>query len=174
MYKDRITRILSENSISNEDFDKKLYNTLLLGIFEAICKDIKKNDSFIKEKEKYRKNPDKMSSTKLLISRYLNCSLENEDYEILERYFHAFFSKDGKRAVYSDIYRNNLLKTQGYKCNICGKIIDNNSSHLDHIVPWDYVGDSLENNYQMLCDTCNTRKGSSTYFEIAMTLLNRK
>ena len=72
------------------------------------------------------------------------------------------------------MYRLKLLSAQNNKCNICGKSINVTSSHLDHIVPWDYVGDSLDNNYQMLCDTCNTRKGSSTYFEIAMTLLNRK
>ncbi|MBR5553923.1 MAG: HNH endonuclease [Clostridia bacterium] len=47
------------------------------------------------------------------------------------------------------------------------------TSHLDHIIPWDYVGDNLSDNYQMLCEICNTRKGTSTYFEISMLLLNK-
>lgn len=173
MYKEKIEKILLDNSITTEEFDNKLYNTLLLGIFEAVCKDIKKNNTRIDEKERYRKNPDKISATKLLIDRYLNCSLSREEYEILNTYFHAFFSKDGTRKLFDEEFRIKLLREQNYKCNICGKSIDV-SSHLDHIVPWDYVGDCLEDNYQMLCDTCNTRKGAATYFEISMTLLNRK
>ena len=76
--------------------------------------------------------------------------------------------------------RKKILATQSI-CAICGKPVDMSlkfphpmSASVDHIIPWDYVGDCLKDNYQMLCETCNTRKGSSTYFEIAMTLLNRK
>lgn len=174
MYKDKIKKILANNIIDEEIFDKKLYNTLLLGIFEAICKDIKKSNTYIEEKEKYRKNPDKTSATRLLVKRYVNCMLDDDDYEILEKYFRAYFQKDGRRKNFDDQFRLKLLNEQNYKCNICGKQIDNSSSHLDHIVPWDYVGDCLEDNYQMLCGTCNTRKGASTYYEIAMTLLNRR
>lgn len=174
MLKKSINRILNDNYIEEELFEYKLYNTLLLGIFEAVCKDIKKRNIYIEEKERYRKNPDKLSATKILIKRYVSCELISQDYEILNKYFHAYFQKDSKRKLFDDQFRLNLLNEQKYRCNICGKNISNCSSHLDHIVPWDYVGDCLEDNYQMLCETCNTRKGSSTYFEIAMTLLNRK
>lgn len=30
--------------------------------------------------------------------------------------------------------------------------------HVDHIVPWDYVGDELENNKRVLCAACNRKK----------------
>ena len=91
MFKNKINRILHNNQIVEEDFDHKLYNTMLLGVFEAVCKDIKKRNVIVEEKERYRKNPDKLSATKILINRYINCELDNEDYEFLKKYFHAFF-----------------------------------------------------------------------------------
>lgn len=32
--------------------------------------------------------------------------------------------------------------------------------HVDHIVPWDYVGDELENNKRVLCAACNRKKSN--------------
>ena len=32
--------------------------------------------------------------------------------------------------------------------------------HVDHIVPWDYVGDELKNNKRVLCAACNRKKSN--------------
>ena len=50
------------------------------------------------------------------------------------------------------------------KCAICNCEIDENSSHLDHIVPFKMVGDELENNLQLLCGECNLSKSGSINF----------
>lgn len=173
MYADQVNRIIKDNKIDIEEFNQKLSKTLILGIFEAICKDIKKYNKKIEEKERYRKNPDKLSAIKMLVRRYANCILSDEEYEVLQEYFNAYFSKDNRRKIFDNSYKLQLLKKQDAKCSICNKHISIDCSHLDHIIPWEYVGDELKNNYQMLCDTCNLRKGSSTYFEISMTLLNK-
>ena len=85
----------------------------------------------------------------------------------------AFFRTGDPRKKYDDDFREALTQKQNNKCAVCGKNISSRTSHLDHIIPWDYVGDNLSDNYQMLCEICNTRKGTSTYFEISMLLLNK-
>ena len=82
-------------------------------------------------------------------------------------------NRDQPRKKFDDEFREALTQKQNNKCAVCGKNILSRTSHLDHIIPWDYVGDNLSDNYQMLCETCNTRKGTSTYFEISMLLLNK-
>lgn len=174
MYTNLVNRIVKDNNIDIELFNKKLSNTLILGIFEAICKDIKKQERRIEEKEKYRINPDKLSAIKMLVKRYTNCMLSDEEYKVLQKYFNAYFSKNNRRVSFDYSYKLELLKKQNEKCSICNRSISIDCSHLDHIIPWEYVGDELHDNYQMLCDTCNLRKGTSTYFEISMALLNRR
>jgi len=87
----------------------------------------------------------------------------------------------GQRALNCDQgalrERNNqlkmdLLSQQKYICPYCKEKISIKNSHLDHIVPWEYVGDELSGNYQMLCSRCNERKGASPLFELSMLLYN--
>ena len=168
-----VETLIKLNDIDKESFEGKLYNTMILGVFEALCKDIKKSHTKIEEKEKYRKSNDKIAVTKRIVKKYVGCHLYNEDYERLSLLLRAFFSKTNKRKRFDFEYKKKLVEIQNCKCNICGKKISVKDSHLDHIIPWDYVGDELEDNYQMLCETCNKRKGTAAYFEISMMLLNR-
>lgn len=169
-----LSLLLKNNGISNSALEEKLYNTLILGIFEAVCKDILKEGTKTKAKEFFRKTLDKKSAAKMLVSKYTGCNLSDSEYETIATYLHAFFSKDPKRKLFDSKYKEDILKKQNHKCAICNKTINLSNSHLDHIIPFNYVGDILLNNYQMLCETCNTRKGTATYFEMSMLLLNRK
>ena len=135
---------------------------------------MKKQNTKIAEKEDFRKRKDKTVATKLIVNRYVGCELNDEDYEKLSFLLTAHFRTGGSRKKYEDSYRDQLIKQQNGQCNICKKPITAKESHLDHIIPWDYVGDNLEGNYQMLCETCNERKGTATYFELSMLLLNKE
>ena len=168
-----IDTLLELNSIDKTQFDEKLHQTMILGVFEVLCKDIKKAKSKVEEKEKYRKSMDKVAVTKRIVKKYAGCSLEEEDYEEVSRLLRAFFVKSNTRKQFDVNYRKNLIELQNHRCNICGKKINIKEAHLDHIIPWDYVGDEIEDNYQMLCEICNKRKGTSAYFEISMMLLNK-
>ena len=168
-----VETLIELNNIDKKDFEEKLYNTMILGVFEALCKDIKKSHTKIEEKEKYRKSNDKVAVTKRIVKKYVGCYLKDEDYERLSILLKAYFSKSNTRKVFDIQYKTKILNKQNNKCNVCGKKINYEDSHLDHIIPWDYVGDELEDNYQMLCETCNKRKGTSTYFEISMMLMNK-
>ena len=174
MYSEMISNLLKANKIDGEIFGEKLYNTLILGVFEAICKDIKKNNTKIDEKVRFmRYSNDKIAATKNIVRRYVGCDLSKTEYIKLSELLTAFFRAGDPRKKFDDNFRESLIEKQNYKCAICGKNISSQNSHLDHIIPWDYVGDNLNDNYQMLCETCNTRKGTSTYFEISMLLLNK-
>lgn len=166
-------RLLNINGIDQRKFDEKLYQTLLLGVFEALCKDIRKADAWVLERDRYRKYSDKTIAAKKLVTQYVGCTLNDEDYSRLAELLSAFFSAGDARKQFDENYREKLISQQHRRCAICNKPIDITNSHLDHIVPWDYVGDCLKDNYQMLCGTCNTRKGKSVYFELSMLLLNR-
>ena len=166
--------LLTLNDIDKTLFAEKVYNTLLLGIFEAICKDIKKYGTKLDEQNIFRNRKDKLVATKTIVDKYTGCKMTDKEYSTLSVLLSAFFSTTGeKRKSFDESVREKLLYQQKNKCAICNSRISLNNAHLDHIIPWDYVGDCLQNNYQMLCETCNTRKGNSTYYELSMLLLNK-
>ncbi len=173
MSKEKVLDILVMNGIDESLFYQKMHRTLLLGVFEAICKDIKKKNAKAIEKEKFRKHSDKIVATKNIVKRYVGCYLSDEDYEELKTLLIAYFRAGEPRKKYDADFRECLIHKQGGRCAICQTDISSRTSHLDHIVPWDYVGDVLDENYQMLCETCNERKGTAAYFEISMLLLNK-
>ena len=60
------------------------------------------------------------------------------------------FTDSQKRAAY---------ERQDGKCADCGRRFDFEEMHGDHIVPWSKGGHTSPDNLQMLCRTCNLRKG---------------
>ena len=171
---DYLSILLNNNGVIESELEEKLYHTLILGVFEALCKDMIKCNKTTEEKERFRKSSDKAIATKRLVSKYIGCNLSNNEHEIIAKYLHAFFSKESNRKIFDNDYKKAILKRQDHRCAICKVKIELSNSHLDHIIPFKYVGDVLSDNYQMLCETCNTRKGTATYFELSMLLLNRK
>ncbi len=46
------------------------------------------------------------------------------------------------------------------RCDLSNLIRTQNTIHIDHIVPLDVFGSNDASNFQLLCETCNTSKGS--------------
>ena len=60
------------------------------------------------------------------------------------------FTDSQKRAAY---------ERQGGKCGMCGKSFAYEEMHGDHKTPWSKGGHTMPDNLQMLCRTCNLKKG---------------
>ena len=50
---------------------------------------------------------------------------------------------------------------QEHKCAICGKVFEFDKMHGDHKKPWSAGGHTTPDNLQMLCTTCNLKKGAN-------------
>lgn len=167
--------LLDKNEVERSELEEKLYRTLILGVFTSLCKEIEKNGTKSTDKVTFMKFTDKGTAAENIIrNHHIDCKFTDDEYQLIGTYLMAFFKKSTRDKKFYDVYnREELLKKQECKCAVCKTAIDLSTAELDHIVPHKYVGDELENNAQLLCKTCNTRKGKSISFELDMLLLNQ-
>ncbi len=82
--------------------------------------------------------------------------LEEIDYETTRE---KYFAKNQRRLMTKEL-RRRIIERDNYTCQICGKFMpDEVGLHVDHIIPINKGGKSIESNLQVLCDKCNLRKG---------------
>lgn len=147
----KIEDLLDINSVSREAFEETVYYTLLNGVFETICREIKRSGTKAEELSRFRNSKDHILVTKGIVKRYAKCQLNEQEYKYIYRLLRSFFNKKATRNDIPDTIKIDLLKQQKMVCPYCKEKITLKDSHLDHIVPWEYVGDELSDNYQMLC-----------------------
>jgi hypothetical protein len=63
--------------------------------------------------------------------------------------------RDDRRALIPDDVRDAVYARDGHRCVKCGSPDD---LALDHIYPWSRGGPDTQDNLQMLCRSCNSRK----------------
>ena len=102
-----------------------------------------------------------------------HCRLDEESYHLMGKWLLAFFRKKDYRVIYPQKIRTDLLHQQHCHCAICNELITDHAE-LDHIIPWKYVGDELDNNLQLLCFTCNRSKKASPLYQLQMLLRTGK
>lgn len=69
-----------------------------------------------------------------------------------------------ERALVTDSMRYDILKRDGFRCQICGASQkDGVTLHVDHIVPVSKGGRSVPSNLRTLCERCN--KGKSNKYD---------
>lgn len=61
---------------------------------------------------------------------------------------------------FTDSQKRSAYERQCGKCAVCGKAFAFEEMHGDHKVPWSKGGHTLPDNLQMLCRTCNLKKGA--------------
>lgn len=170
----KLSELLFRNDISMDDLLGKIYENMLLSVFETICLEMKD----MKVRKDVLSNLRKSIHPELYIQRLAlqmsGCNLSIEECNKLCNWLVAYFRKTNTRKKFPVSLRNKLLIEQQFDCNICCKEINASNSEIDHIIPWDYVGDELDNNLQLLCCTCNERKGRSIYFQLNMHLISLK
>lgn len=144
-------------------------NARILGIFKTFCEANNSSTSLKRLRNILSLSKNKPNTIKEIIKRELKVELT--DYEALRMcdLITAFLNKSNFRKTIEDSLKNKLLIDQNSKCAICGCDI-NIRAHADHIVPFKYVGDCLENNWQLLCEHCNEAKNASLDYQIRYLL----
>lgn len=150
-----------------DDFKKEYKMAFLLkkyGVFIGMIN----GDARLERKirELYAESYDKVNTTKLIAERYLSLNLLGDDANFFWRLINAFLSKEVYRREIDITKKKKLYDKQEGKCAICCVDEKINKMHVDHNVPWKMVGDELDDNYQLLCETCNLKKGSNVAYKL--------
>ncbi len=169
-----LSDFIQQNKINEEVLFDALHKDILESVLAEVCEYMKANESsYITMKKIYYRSSDDIGATKQIVKNVCHLSLSDADLKWLNNCIKAFMKKKSHRLHLSDSLRTELWNRQGQKCCICGKKIDANEGHVDHIVPWDYVGDELENNYQVLCSECNHHKSNHVALTVHSLIFNK-
>lgn len=165
--------LLSLNNCDMDDFLELTHKTMMLFILEEICRKLKDEDERKKVVKEYQKNTFNERATRKIVRRYCGIDLPEKDLMIMTEWILDYLTKMDSRNKVPKEKKIALLEQQSYICACCGAPIDLNNSHYDHDIPWTYVGDELEDNYQMLCEYCNEHKSSRPYYMLKRKIVKK-
>ena len=90
------------------------------------------------------------------LNQYLKESFAIEQQRELRAY-HI----ERERALMTNSLRYDILKRDGFKCQICGSTVqDGVKLHVDHIIPVSRGGHTTPDNLRTLCDRCTSGKSN--------------
>lgn len=70
-------------------------------------------------------------------------------------------SKDYERSLLTKSMRYDVLRRDGYRCQLCGRSAnDGVILHVDHVIPVSRGGRTVMSNLRTLCEECNLGKGA--------------
>jgi 5-methylcytosine-specific restriction endonuclease McrA len=69
------------------------------------------------------------------------------------------------RTLVSKRLRYALWRAADGKCQLCGRDLDPDDWHADHITPWSKTGRTNVHEMQALCPHCNLKKGDRCQLE---------
>ncbi len=144
----------------------ELDKAILLGLFKAFCEKYNSTDKKVKLRNIMYYSSNHLLTIQNLFKSELEESLEEAEAKKMDELVNAFLNKSTHRKNIPDSKKKSLLSQQDYKCAICNSTIDIHTADADHIVPFKYVGDELDNNLQMLCSHCNKTKNASIDYQI--------
>lgn len=158
----QLTELMKKDSIV-EEYEKAFW----LKQFGEICK---KMDSDIKYKTRisqlYKESYNEEVTTRSIIEKETGYVVSDQYAKVISQWMKARLRKKNSRNGIPFTIKKELFIKQNGRCVICGCELGSNWSkiHVDHIVPWDLVGDELEDNFQDLCEKCNEEKNASTNY----------
>ena len=155
-----LAEFIKLNSINEEVLYEALHRDILESILSEVCEYMKASESaYVSIKQIYFRNCSDIDSTCQIVQNICHLTLPKQDLIWLNGCIKAFMKKKPYRKQLTPL-RTGLWNAQNKRCCICGKELTEDEGHVDHVVPWDYVGDELKNNYQLLCADCNLHKSN--------------
>ncbi|MBQ6135607.1 MAG: HNH endonuclease [Bacilli bacterium] len=141
----------------------------LLGLFKTFCENNAGHESQRKIRNILSMSKNKQNTIIEIFRREQKIELNDVESERMLELVKAFLNKTSYRTPIDREVKERLLNEQKQKCAICNCEIDIRA-HADHIVPFKYVGDCLEDNWQLLCEHCNEAKNDSLDYQIKYLL----
>lgn len=173
--KAKVKRILDMNGIREESFMQALHQDIREMFLGEICTYMKSGkEQYLEIRKIYYKTADDILAAKRIVQKVCGKNLPDEDLAWLDKCIKAYFHKDDRRRHVTKKERRQLWEKQGRCCAICGQLVRLQNLHVDHIVPWDYVGDELEDNLQALCADCNEHKSNHVACTLRHLIVEKK
>lgn len=171
----KVKKILEMNSIQEDYLEQALYRDIREMFLGEICSYMKSGrEQYLEVRRIYYRTPDDILAAKRTVQKVCGKTLPDEDLVWLDKCIKAYFHKGSRRQPIMEEERRHLWEKQGRCCAICNQPINLQDLHVDHIVPWDYVGDELEDNLQALCAVCNERKSNHVAYAIRYLFMEKK
>jgi 5-methylcytosine-specific restriction endonuclease McrA len=86
---------------------------------------------------------------------------KNKSAELIKKKATYEYQKNIERSKMTESLRYDVLKRDGYRCQICGATANDGAKlHVDHIIPVSKGGKTEMSNLQTLCDRCNLGKSN--------------
>ena len=165
-----LNKMLTVNNISPATAEYMICYTLRFLQFQHICEILREDKAaYIRWLSLSRQMQHPTAFAHRIIKELCQCQMDEHSYELIGQWLLAFFRKKDYRVKYPPKVRTKLLHQQQCRCAICGCAIDE-KAELDHIMPWVYVGDELDDNLQLLCFNCNRSKKASPLYQLFMLL----
>lgn len=146
-----------------------IQEAIILGHFKLFCEKYASADAQRRARTIYSRTDNSAETTKNIFENEFGVVLSETDADRLFTLITSFLKKSAYRKPIGNTIRKSLLKNQFHHCAICGRDIDIHA-HADHIIPFKFVGDELEDNLQMLCGGCNLKKNESLDYQVRFLL----
>ena len=169
-----LEKFLELNNIDTGELFEALHMDIREVILKIVCEKLKKDEHFFAWAKRVFFSTNNIDATKKVVARACDCKLSEGDTLWMKDCIKAFFAKNASRQVITQEEKERLLKKQGNKCAICGCEISLQEMHVDHIIPFDYVGDRLNDNYQGLCKDCNLSKSNHVAITVTNLITHRR
>lgn len=173
---DRLESFLKRNKISKRDLAEAIHTDILQTLLGRVCEFCKSPSNFRRVKERFLTNQNDVETSGNIVKYITGYTLESDDCNWMTKCILAFLNSRGKGRDPSITkkYKNTLWESQHHKCAYCGKELSIKEFHVDHIIPFDYVGDELAGNYQGLCKRCNSEKTNHVGLALKYKILSKQ
>ena len=162
---------LKDNNIDKDELMNSLHLDIREIILKAVINKMKTEIVYFLNAKRYYFTYDNNNAAKKIIKSVCDLTVGSDDLQWFDACIKAFFNKKDKRATISPDTKLKIITDQNSKCAICGADISIETMHVDHIIPWDYVGDELPGNLQGLCCECNLHKSNHVAQAVSRLIL---
>ena len=156
MYIDMIAEM---NEINSENVYMAIQRDVRETVFGAIYTYMHKSEqNKLLVRKIYSRYENNLDAARLVVQKVCGCTLLEEEIRWLDQCLRASMRKRGRRKRYTQLEQEAVWRKQKERCAICGRQVPFQDSHLTYKISWNFVGDELPDNLQILCSDCNSRR----------------